>query len=346
MSSPSDNQPHQPQPAPQPIPQGYFIPFPQQEPEDEINLLDLWRVLVENKKTIIAITFACTLIATIAVFMKTPIYRAEVLLSPVSSEGVGKRGLGAFASQFGGLASLAGISMPGGGDVETALATIKSRKFITEYVAAENLKPILFEDNWDAGKQAWIQKTSSTNAVKSWLLPSTPDMNRSGEQLAPGEPSAWNVYNLFSNILFVSQDKKTGLVTVAVEWKDPMLAAQWANRLVVKLNTELRQRAVDEGEKSIAYLNQQIEQTSISDLRSVLFKLIEEHTKSITLAKANEEYALKVIDPASPPERKIKPNRKLMLVLGVITGGVLSLLIVFVRRAFSKIKDASDGKLV
>jgi LPS O-antigen subunit length determinant protein (WzzB/FepE family) len=35
-----------------------------------------------------------------------------------------------------------------------------------------------------------------------------------------------------------------------------------------------------------------------------------------------------------------------MLVLGVITGGVLSLLIVFVRRAFSKIKDASDGKLV
>jgi hypothetical protein len=113
----------------------------------------------------------------------------------------------------------------------------------------------------------------------------------------------------------------------------PVLAAQWANRLVVKLNTKLRQRAVDEGEKSIAYLNQQIEQTSIADLRNVLFKLIEEHTKSITLAKVNEEYALKVIDPAVPPEKKAKPKRTLMVVLGFILGGMLAVLFVFVRRA-------------
>ena len=336
MSSPSDNQPHQPQPAPQPIPQGYFIPFAPQEPEDEINLRDLWRVLVENKKTIIAITFACTLIATIVALVKTPVYRAEALLAPVSSEGAGKRGLGAIASQFGGLASLAGISMPSGTDVETALATIKSRKFITEYVSAEKLKPILFKDNWDAEKQEWILKTSPTSSIKSWLLPSTPEKKISSEQLALGEPSNWKVYELFSKgVLFVSQDKKTGLVTVAVEWKDPVLAAEWANRLVAKLNTELRQRAVDEGEKSIAYLNQQIEQTSITDLRSVLFKLVEEHTKSITLAKGNEEYALKVIDPAVPPETKAKPKRTLMVVLGFILGGMLAVLFVFARRAVS-----------
>jgi LPS O-antigen subunit length determinant protein (WzzB/FepE family) len=103
--------------------------------------------------------------------------------------------------------------------------------------------------------------------------------------------------------------------------------------LVVKLNTELRQRAVDEGEKSIAYLNQQIEQTSITDLRSVLFKLVEEHTKSITLAKVNEEYALKVIDPAAPPETKAKPKRGLMVVIGFILGGMLAVLFVFARRA-------------
>jgi predicted nucleotidyltransferase len=85
----------------------------------------------------------------------------------------------------------------------------------------------------------------------------------------------------------------------------------FSGRLVVKLNTELRQRVVDEGEKSIAYLNEQIEQTSISDLRSVLFKLVEEHTESITLAKLSEEYAFKVIDPAVPPETKAKPNARI-----------------------------------
>jgi uncharacterized protein involved in exopolysaccharide biosynthesis len=98
MSSSADNQSQQ-QAAPQPVPQGYFIPFPQQEPpDDEINLLDIWQVIVQNKKIIFAITFATTLIAAIAAFSMTPIYRAEVLLAPVSSDAGSKGGLGTLAS--------------------------------------------------------------------------------------------------------------------------------------------------------------------------------------------------------------------------------------------------------
>jgi uncharacterized protein involved in exopolysaccharide biosynthesis len=224
--------------------------------------------------------------------------------------------------------------MSGGGDVETALATLKSRKFIMEFVASEKLKPALFEDNWNAEKQEWNQDSSLIKKIKTWLLPVSEGKNTS-EMLEPGEPSSWTVFEKFSKkVLSVTQDKKTGLVTLAVEWRDPILAAQWANRLVVKLNLELRQRAVEEGEKSIVFLEQQIEQTSIADLRSVLFKLIEEHIKSITLAKVNDEYALKVIDPAVPPEKTTKPKRILIVMLGFTLGWGLSILLVFVRRAF------------
>ena len=43
----------------------------------------------------------------------------------------------------------------------------------------------------------------------------------------------------------------------------------------------------------------------------------------MTLAKVNEQYALKVIDPAIPPENYFKPNRKLLIVLDSCCGAVV-----------------------
>jgi len=117
----------------------------------------------------------------------------------------------------------------------------------------------------------------------------------------------------------VGQDKKTGLVTLGIEWADPGQAAAWANALVVRVNAELRARAVAESERSIAYLREQLHKANLEELRLALANLI----KGITFAKATEEYAFKIIDPAVVPERRIKPKRALMVVLGGVLGLML-----------------------
>lgn len=305
----------------------------------EIDLFDLLRVSVKNWKTVVAITFVFTIISTITALMATPIYRAEVLAAPVSADDSRKIGMGAFASQLGGLASIAGISMPNGGDVETTIATLKSRKFINGFVGKEKLKSVLFADRWDSESGKWIIKKSLLAGIKKKLIPSELQPSDSSQGV-PGEPSNWEAYALFKKqILSVKQDLKTGLITIAVEWSSPQLAAKWANQLVDKLNSEMRQKAIEESERTITYLNEQIEQTSVSDMRSIFFRLIEEHTKTISLAKINKQFAIKVIDPAVPPMERVKPQRSVMVILGFILGGMFGIFTVFVRQFFVNFKE-------
>jgi hypothetical protein len=66
-------------------------------------------------------------------------------------------------------------------------------------------------------------------------------------------------------------------------------------------------------------------------MQTVFYQLIEEQTKTIMLAEVSKEYVLKTIDPANAPEEKAKPKRALIVVLGTMLGGILSVLFVLIR---------------
>ncbi|MBT3196560.1 MAG: LPS O-antigen length regulator, partial [Gammaproteobacteria bacterium] len=137
------------QPPQNPYP--YPPPYPVQM-EDEISLIDLWRVLTKRKTSILLITLLTTLGAIIYALTAPAIYRAEVLMVSAQSE-KGGGGMAALASQFGGLAGMAGISLGGaGGGTETALAVLQSRSFAQQYIQERNLKPLLFPEQWDQEK--------------------------------------------------------------------------------------------------------------------------------------------------------------------------------------------------
>ena len=308
----------------------YIMMQPPPKENAEVSLVDLWRALVQDKWLIIAVSILFTLGAVIFAIYQTPIYRAETLLMPVKKAESG--GLRTIAGQYAGLAELAGISLPISGDLETAIATLKSRRFITGFIEDRNLKPILFDNRWDTEQKKWLLDSPSfISRIKNAILPTKKNYTSKKESLAPGEPSIWEAYSRFNKAITVDNSAKSGLVTVMVDWKDPELAARWANALVQRLNNELRQQAIQESERGIRYLNEQIEQTSLADLRTVLYRVVEEHTKNMTLAKVNEQYALKVIDPAIPPENYFKPNRKLLIVLGFILGLMTGIFVVFLR---------------
>ena len=54
------------------------------------------------------------------------------------------------------------------------------------------------------------------------------------------------------------------------------------------------------------------------------------------MAEVSQEYVLKTIDPANAPEEKAKPKRALIVVLGTMLGGILSMLIVLIRYFYNK----------
>ncbi|SIQ50733.1 G-rich domain on putative tyrosine kinase [Shewanella morhuae] len=150
------------------------------------------------------------------------------------------------------------------------------------------------------------------------------------------EPSMQEAYKVFSKIFTVNSDKETGMVTLAVEHISPTVAQKWVAWLVQDINKVMKERDVAEANRSSEFLNKQIALTNVADIKTILYKLVEEQAKTIMFAEVRDEYVFKTIDPALVPEEKAKPKRALICVLGTMLGGMLGIMFVLVRHFVRK----------
>ena len=279
--------------------------------EGEIDLLELSRTLLRSWKTIFGVTIVCSGLAVIYSLNAPEVFKAETLLAPAQEE---KSGTTSALGQFGGLAAMAGVSIPSDSNIEQVLATLNSRKFLGSFIQQKKLVPILFEEMWDAENQ-------------TWLIESEED-----------EPSEQKAIESFKGCLSVDEDKKSGLIYLSISWKDPSVAAQWANELVSQLNEQLRQKAISDSKKRVVYLEQELAKTTLQDLRTVFYNLLESEKQKAMLANVNKDFALEVIDPAVAPETREKPKRKLIVLLGGFCGVLFGILAVCFSHFVQKLK--------
>ncbi|GAA4876961.1 Wzz/FepE/Etk N-terminal domain-containing protein [Ferrimonas pelagia] len=254
------------------------------------------------------------------------IYKSEALLAPAHTESSG--GMGALAGQFGGLASLAGINLSGGGGIDKttmAMEVMKSREFVGKFVQQHDLLvPLMAAKGWNVTRNELEIDADLYDAnTSAWVREPNPPRGA-----APSEQEA---YKEFSDIFSVSQDKQTSLVKVSVEHYSPHVAKLWVEWLILAINEEMKRRDLEEAQRSIAYLERQIAQTRVAEMQAILYQLIEEQSKTMMFAEVRDEYAFKTVDPAIAPELKAKPGRALICVLGTMLGGMLSIMIVLIR---------------
>jgi uncharacterized protein involved in exopolysaccharide biosynthesis len=144
-------------------------------------------------------------------------------------------------------------------------------------------------------------------------------------------PSIWEAYKEFSELLSVSQDKTTSMVNIDIQFYSATLAKKWLKLLVADLNEFMRAQDQAEAQASIDYLTLQLENIQVTTMETIFYQLIEEQTKNMMLTQVKAEYVLKTIDPAQVPEQKDGPKRALIVVLGTMLGGMLSVLMVLIR---------------
>jgi len=192
----------------------------------------------------------------------------------------------------------------GSGMKEVSIATLQSELLIDKYIRENDLLPILYSKDWDQAEKKW--KVSGSKVPTVWL----------GGQY------------FMRDVLKVVENAKTGLVTLTISWSDPKLAAQWANGLVAMTNEYLRSKAVAESDRNIRFLGGEIAKTNVVVLQQSLYSLMEQEIEKQMLALGNDEYALKVVDPAVEPERPWAPKPLLWGVSGFFIGLFFSLAIV------------------
>ena len=257
----------------------------------------------------------CSLIAILSVFYSLwlpNVYESRALLAPRAEAGPGGA-LSNLASQFGGLASFAGvdlnsISSQGLPKGLIAQEKMQSLGFFELYLYEDILVDLMAASHWNQVDRKLIyDKEIYDEFSGNWLRDVEPPFLK--------KPSAQEAHEAFLEAVSIEEDKQTGLVTLSVRHISPDAAQFWAELLISSVSKDLRDKEINEAERSIEFLEKQREKTSLVSLEEIFAQLIEEQTKIIMLANSSEDYVFDVIDKPALPEFKIGPKRALICIL-------------------------------
>jgi LPS O-antigen subunit length determinant protein (WzzB/FepE family) len=257
--------------------------------EKEFSFKDLLEAIWINKFLIIIFPLLVGSITALYTLTLPNMYRAEVLLA--SSESKNQNTSAAST----GLAALAGVSLQST-DNKTLIAieTLKSRKFISEFLIRHEALPALM-------------------APISWN--SEEDILEVGEYHGSIQQATKRFMAIFSA---VKLSRNTPFVLLNIEHISPTQGRDWLEAMVKDLNQFLSERDLAEVENSIKYLQEQINKTNVSDLQQLFYSMIEAQTGKAMLAEVRPEYVFRVIDPAIAPELKYSPYRALITLQSVV----------------------------
>lgn len=308
---------------------------PRGSEEEELDLIELWNAIVRGKWMIFSLTMLFAILSLFYALSLPNIYKSEALLAPAQSQQQG--GMGGLASQFGGLASLAGVKIGTGGFDKTALAieVLKSRGFFSQFLENHGILPDLM------AAVDWSRSTNSLVYDDEVYIADSDEWIREAKFPKLPEPSMQEAKKEFDKLFKVAQSDDTGMIIISMEHLSPYIAKQWLDWLIEDINSVMKARDKEEAELSIKYLQSQITNTNIVEQKTLLYELIEEQAKTLMFAEVREEYVFKTIDPAMVPESKFKPKRTLIVVLGVMLGAILSLIFVLARYFSERFKAAT-----
>jgi uncharacterized protein involved in exopolysaccharide biosynthesis len=264
-------------------------------PKDSLGLAVLTAVLWKSKWLILL----CGIIGCVALGVRAhfavPVYRTVALLTMADDASDPQPGLGA----VGALASLTGISLNGAANRRSEyVALLTSRQVISDLIRTHNLQSEIIPNAQSAMPDPAAAEAEILNTAVSVFL---------------------------DDILTVTENVRTGLINIQVEWKDRVKAASWTNEIVALVNQKARDNAITEAKRTIEYLNRELERTDLLTVREGIYRLLEANLRRAALANVREQYALRVVDPPYIPNENtfVRPQRLLEPLAGLLLGLIL-----------------------
>ena len=155
-------------------------------------------------------------------------------------------------------------------------------------------------------------------------------------------PTLRRGYRLFNrSIRDIDLDRRSGIVTFSITWKDRALAVKWARGLVDLVNAQMRARALAQAEHDMRYLGAAIRKAGSDNdsnqLTSALSSAYERSVQDYMFAQGQQEYAFRIIDPPTWPDdrERVWPQRTLFAGLGLVLGMLFAVGAVYVREWWS-----------
>ena len=151
------------------------------------------------------------------------------------------------------------------------------------------------------------------------------------------EPSILELHKTYNQDVFsYYKDKETGYITLSVELISPVHANDFLNKIISRLNDISRKQALEEAQKSLGFLQEELSKTSQISIKDSIAKLSDVELNKKMMAAVNKDYLLKIIDPPYIPIFKSSPSRALICIIGFILGVIVSLLYILFFELYKK----------
>jgi uncharacterized protein involved in exopolysaccharide biosynthesis/Mrp family chromosome partitioning ATPase len=200
--------------------------------EDTFSLRDYWRILVRRRTLILSVVGVMMVATGLFTLWQPTIYQSTATLMPL---GASRSGLQAALGELGGVLPSSALPMGLGKENPTdrLVAVLQSRTVAMDVIQHLGLLPRLFEKQWDAERQQWRQSPPPTIQDAERLLRKMASITAS----------------------------RQGVITIAVEHTDPVLAAAIANSYLDVLQQALNDKAFSLAKKNRLFIAAQLEKT-------------------------------------------------------------------------------------
>ena len=220
--------------------------------DDEIDLRELFVMLWRGKFFLIFCIVAAVIFAAIYLRSAERKYTVTYIFAPVASDDLG-RNLG----NLGGLASLAGVSLPSSssGDFLTFKYLLKSEEVASVILENAELVREIFSQEWDIEQNKFKKPpdgkfTIYRNTLKHFLTGQPPR-----EYIVP---NAARLSDWMKTAFTATEDRETGFLTLSAETPKPEMLINLMALVTNQTDKLLKDRYIESAEKTMAFYQRQL----------------------------------------------------------------------------------------
>jgi uncharacterized protein involved in exopolysaccharide biosynthesis len=295
--------------------------------EDEINLFDLFLVLLKRKWLIVGIVVFGGVAGVATSLLMTKIYRSEATMLPREEE---KMSSSILSSAFGALGSMVAgeLGLGGSGSLEKLQVVLQSRYLAQRVIEKYNLMPVLFPDEWDERTKKW--KTKKWFGLADLTPPTIQDATK----------------KIAEDWLEVTSDSKKGILKVSFDHSQPDTAKNIVDYYLLQTSELMREVVLRDAAENIRFLTEQLDRTTDALLRAKIYESLAKEIEKDTFARAQKYYGFYVPDPPFAPDldKEEKPKRVLICALSVLAAFFVAAFIAFLSEYASRLKTGDPER--
>ena len=285
--------------------------------DDEIHLGEVATVFWKEKYKILLFSFFFSSLIFLISFSFSDVYKSEAVLA--SSE---HNNLGNNLNKFSGVASLAGLNIPSGGEIdkiEMGIEIMSSLDFFEKFSSSKNIFFLI------SAVKGWDKK-NDTYLIDEAIYDSKSNQWVSKDQFSiEGRPSLQKTHEDFMKSLNIEKDLNSGFLKVSYTHFSPKAAKIILEELIFQINELVRQKDIEEAEISVEFLQREMTSNKFLNIKNAMSNLIEGQMETIMIANASKEYLFEILSSPFVPEKKYSPDRYFIALMSFILGFLLSL---------------------